>query len=161
MKTRIKILPSILFLLLLTSCEIISAGSYPYREEYVFENVQEKELIDSIVNIGKQYKDLNVPAEHDFSGGYPDERKLWYYVYYMNPKTSNIFFFFIQQKSKKESYVGLVSVVKVTDLYNWQEVNHDLKGNENKKAKEEFETLILDKIGLKYRKRTFWENIGF
>ncbi len=48
----------------------------------------------------------------------------------------------------------------IQDLYNWKEVNHDLKGDSNRNVKLEFENIVLSKLKRKYRKRTFWENVG-
>lgn len=143
----------------LTSCDFLNPGSYPYREEYVFEEQDESNLIKLLSEFKAKNPEYSLPNNTEFKDNYTDERKLFYSFYFRNPNNNLVIKSFVQQK--KGAVVGLVAICDLNSLYNWQEVNHDLKGDENKKAKEDFETLILDKIGLKYRKRTFCENIGF
>jgi|GEM_PF-3506119 len=149
-----------IFSVALYSCDLFSVGSYPYREEYVFNECSEKELIADLENLKKEYPDLSLSRHPEFKDSYTDSRKLWYSFYFQNVNTGTIFKTIIQEKNKNETIVGLVSICDIQDLYNWKEVNHDLKGDSDRNVKLEFENIVLSKLKKKYRKRTFWENVG-
>jgi len=103
---------------------------------------------------------LSLSRHPEFKDSYTDSRKLWYSFYFQNVNTGTIFKTIIQEKNKNETIVGLVSICDIQDLYNWKEVNHDLKGDSDRNVKLEFENIVLSKLKKKYRKRTFWENVG-
>ena len=149
-----------IFSIVLYSCGLFYVGSYPYREEYVFNECSEKELIADLEEIKREYPDLSLSRNPELKDSYTDSRKLWYSFYFLNTKTGTIFLTIVQEKKKNETIIGLVSICNIQDLYNWKEVNHDLKGDSNRNVKLEFEEVVLSKLKRKYRKRTFWENVG-
>lgn len=117
------------------------------------------DLIKVLTEFNLKNPKYSLTNNPEFTDGYTDERKLFYSFYFRNPEGDLVIKSFIQKKN--ETIIGLVAICDLNNLYNWKEVNRDLKGLENEKAKEEFEKIIFDKIGLKYRKRTLWENVGF
>lgn len=149
-----------IFSIVLYSCGLFYVGSYPYREEYVFNECSEKELIADLEEIKREYPDLALSRHPELKDSYTDSRKLFYSFYFLNAKTGTIFLTIVQEKKKNETIIGLVSICNTQDLYNWKEVNHDLKGDSNRNVKLEFEDVVLSKLKRKYRKRTFWENVG-
>lgn len=149
----------LLLTIVFISCDSFSPGSYPYREEFVFEDQNIHEIIEVLTEFKIKNPKYSLPDNLEFRDDYTDERKLFYSFYFRYPERGLVIKSFVQKK--ENTVLGLVAICELNNLYNWKEINHDLKGSENEKVKEEFEKEVLDKLGVKYRRRTFWENIGF
>lgn len=147
---------SIIFLSFFSSCNIISAGSYPNAETYIFKAVSDLQIVEALRELKKEKPEFEVPNEIDFGDGFTDERKLWYSFYFYDNKERVIYFFLVRRDSENGVEISLISVGKLEPTFQWFDINRDLKGDENEGYKLKFEKKILNKLGLEYKQETFW-----
>lgn len=126
-------------LLVITSCNF-APGSYPYAEIYDFE-VSEDVLINAVKNFKEENPEYNLPKQERFKDGRRNEKDHWYHIWFYYSKENKIVKCWI--RGKKIAFVGIGDGLH---LVNYMEVNKDFSRKENKKQKEKFEELILDKI---------------
>ena len=155
MKHRILLL---FVLFLISSCDLIISGSYPYSENYTFDISRDKLIarIKELKNKNPDYKVITT-FEKGEKGELPDG---------MNPQdTSSVFYtcyFYIRdshmtlhcvinisnQVSSCPARIQLTSMTKSINFGNWKDINTKyLSKSENSQIKKIFESQILDKLG--------------
>lgn len=129
-------------------CSLISAGSFPYAERYKYK-VTEDSLIHILESLKAYDSSLVVPEGYRFADGRGESSTHWYYIYFYNKRRDEIILTWVR-KARYVGYTNLafVAVKRKSDVGNWKNINKDFSRAENKARKEEFKTLILDRINL-------------
>jgi hypothetical protein len=129
----------------------LSAGSYPYSENYKFP-INEDSLISKI----KKFKDNNpifkVPKKVGLIDSL-DENKIFYNFWIYYPQQNKIVFFIVESdyNDSHNSTLRLISINNGLTLGHWGTINDDIERSENLEEKKQFQTQILDKLNLDYK----------
>jgi hypothetical protein len=138
MKGVYYLLLAILFCL--TSCDF-APGSYPYAEIYEFD-AKEDELIKIVSEFKKSNPNFILPEDINIKDGRSnDVSDHWYHIWFYYKEEDKIVYTWI-----RGSKFAFVSINEGSELGNWKRINKDFTQVENKKEKEKFEKLILNKI---------------
>jgi hypothetical protein len=120
----------IYILIYTTSCDFLSAGSYPYAEGY------EINAVDSVLNrVILQFKEENpefkVPKQLQLRDGPNDEMDHWSHIYFYYPEENEILYTWTRRISDSKTTFAFVSVNKGLTLGNWLKINHDFDSESN------------------------------
>ena len=154
MKKRYKILlilgGILAFLIVVIYSGILSAGSYPYSENYIFQTDSGR-LVNSIKEFKRNYPSYNVPRQVGLVDT-SDENKIFHNNWIYDAQKNEIIFFIIESNfgNKKSSTLRLISINYGLSLGNWKTVNDDIGRTENLDIKKQFKIQLLDKLGLPY-----------
>ncbi|HEY8918427.1 MAG TPA: hypothetical protein VIM87_18415 [Chitinophaga sp.] len=129
-------------------CNLSPAGNYPYEERYKYK-IAEEPLIDVLELLKENDSSLRVPGRYSFADGRVDSSDYWYHIYFYNRKRDEI----ILTRVRMSLDIGytdfaFVAIKKRGYIGNWKYINKDFDSTENKARKQEFKTLILDRIHL-------------
>lgn len=135
-----------------TSCDKIAAGSYPYAEYYKMDTSEEL-LITAIKNFKKRHPEFMPPNVVTIKGnptsleeGRNGTDDFWYHLYFYYPDSNQIIYTWSRPINNSRTTFALVGINQGLELGNWKLINHDLKGEENRRQKEKFERLIIEGI---------------
>jgi hypothetical protein len=144
----------IIFCLSVFSACFFGAGSYANAEYYTFE-VSENELINNIDEFKKTNKEY---TQVEFKDNLRDG---FYAVYFFLPDKNTVLMCTInmyENNNEIPSAMGLSSAYFYTDKFHpWKDINtKGISKEENKKIKKIFETEILDKLGIKWKHKKWY-----
>jgi len=155
MKKRYKVLiflgAIIVFLLIGIYSGLLSAGSYPYSENYKF-HVDSARLINAIEKFKRENPSYNVPKQVGLVDTL-DENKIFYNFWIYYSQQNEMVFFIVEgnYNDKENSTLRLISVNHGLTLGQWKTINDDIGRSENLSQKEQFQTQFLDKLNLDYK----------
>ncbi len=156
MKTMNKIAYVLIITITLFSCNscnlnMISAGSYPYAEDYKLK-IKESELIDIIIKFKSDNPQYCVPQQIKLIDGRSNDRDdHWYHIYFYYKEENQIIYTWIRQTENDNTSFAFVSIKSANELGNWKDINKDFSESENKLQKEKFEQRILNKIKMQIK----------
>ena len=123
-------------------------GSYPYAEIYTL-NYPENKVQEIIKVIKVKNKNL-LPTDSTLIDD-SIRNNHWIRNYYnLNDRT---ILTWTRPKSDNETNLAFVGISDSLTHSNWKDINRDLKKEENKRLKIEFETIILEKIKTELEKK--------
>ncbi|MBO0593392.1 hypothetical protein I2486_18500 [Cellulophaga sp. E16_2] len=135
-----------MFLILMASCNL-SAGSYPYAEIYLIK-LPEEQLVTKINNFKDNNIEYKVPSSLGLVDGKSSPNDHWHNFYFKNPKNNQIIKTWVRKNTNNNTKFAFISIKDDTSLGHWKNINKDFDTKRNKETIQEFESIILKKIGL-------------
>ncbi|MFI8606039.1 hypothetical protein ACIGCP_16350 [Cellulophaga baltica] len=136
----------IIVLIIMTSCNL-SAGSYPNAEIYLI-RLPEEELISKINYFKEKNIEFKVPSSLGLADGKSSPNDHWHNFYFKNPTNNQIIKTWVRKNTKKTSKFAFISIKDDSTLGNWKNINKDFDTKKNKEIIQQFESIIIKKIGL-------------
>jgi len=122
----------------------ISAGSYPYAEEYEF-NMDEASLIKRIQIFKEKHPEYNVPSP-EIVDGRRNASDQWYHIYFYYSGENKIVKTWVRSEGPHKSTFAFVAINTGLNLGNWKFINEDFASKENREEKRKFKERILDSL---------------
>lgn len=153
MKTTLKIVKAIVFVLILnsTSCNL-APGSYPYAEKYELNYSEEdvKTAINKFKMDNSEYIVPKVTVNNEGAWNLTDEPTknpaYWYKFYFYYEDENKILLTWTRPAGKDKTTFAFVSINEGLNLGNWKDINKDFNSTVSKNEKLKFEERILKKI---------------
>lgn len=126
------------------SCNILSAGSYPYAETYVI-HADENEVIRAVNSFKSKYPETVVPLRN-LPDGRSDSIDYWYHVYFYISKENKIVHCWTRPKSESETIFAFIGINQGLKLGKWKDLNKDFGWSENQRVLKGLENSFLNPI---------------
>jgi len=153
----------------LQSC-FFSAGSYPYAESYIFENINDSSLISNIINFkikNQQYCPKVSDSIYSVRGHYyyyeigkpntitneRDDKSMFhcsdFYIPDINATVSCVINVSKSKNQNNSSILMLTGVTYSSSFGKWKTINNnkEIDKKENQMIKKKFETEVLNNLG--------------
>jgi hypothetical protein len=128
------------------SCNVISAGSYAYAEEYQIKT-NESEIINKIKEFKMNNPEYCPPDKMQLKDGRSNDKDdHWYHVYFYYTDKNQIIYTWIRQYDKETITFAFVGINDGLELGHWRDINKDFDSKNNRLEKEMFEKRILSPI---------------
>ncbi len=143
-------------MLFATSCDIniISAGSYPYAERYLFDCNLESVIME-IATIKQKDSTLIPPkvyietTSNTFDLTDTFNQGSYYIVYLYFKKENKIYYVALNKEDNNRTELLFDGVNKGLELGKWKQINKDLSDEENNHEKEMLNEILLKKLPCK------------
>ena len=126
---------------------LMSPGSYPESENYII-NTSQLSLLSKIDSLKSQNTRYNLSS----LGNQYDSLKHSYNIYIYNYDRNQIIHIETLSKDNNKSIIHLIGINQGLTLGNWKMVNKDLNSSESELVFKNFEKIILNHLGVRYKR---------